>query len=168
MAQWISIFEETPIHNTTYYVKINGRKSLLPFDKFEKALVGADTFLWLDESEDEALRLKSIVDAKNIDEFVRLDYQTIAEKLLTPYNPRIHKSIVFGEFHKYYLRIIASLRKQISGEGVRTPIQVVKYEDDYFDEPKQARKPYAKRIKPQSTIDRLRLLIDNPFIDLKR
>lgn len=164
MPKWVSIFEEVPIHNITYYVKINGKKSLLPFDRFKKAMYDVETFLWLDESEDEKARVLSIIDAKTIEEFVKLDYQTISEKLLVPYNPRIHKSVVYGTFHKYYLRIISQLRKQLSAGGVVRPIIKTNYPDELTK--KVERQP--KKNNHLSLLERIQLLNDNPFIDIKK
>jgi hypothetical protein len=121
MPKWVSIFDDTPTVNKLYFVKINGAKALLRLDEFNRSLNVCETFYWLDESDEEQKFIRTLTNVKTVDEFSQLDYKKVSEHLLTPYNPRIHKSIVLSSFHKYYLRIIADLRKKVSTSGERLP-----------------------------------------------
>jgi hypothetical protein len=155
MPKWISIFERTPIHHTTYYIKVNGKKKLIPLREFQRHLDNCETFLWLDESDEEKERLQSLINAGSIEEFVKLDYKFVAEQLLTPYDPYIQKSIVLRSFHKYYLNIIADLRKRVSNSGVKSP----------RIEFKEVKKPNFKK---DSLMERIRILNENQYFDINK
>jgi hypothetical protein len=151
MPKWVSVFEYTPILNSNYFVKINGKKGLLHLDEFNRVLGRCETFFWLDESDEDKKNLDLLIGVKSIDEFVKMDRRMVSEQLLTKYNPMIHKSIVMNQFHKYYLKIIADLRKRISQQGVKSP--TIHFKNAI---------PVDK--KRQSLLDRIKLLNDNPFI----
>lgn len=113
MPKWVSLFERAPTHIGNYFIKYNGDKKLISLHDFSKYLEDCETFLWLDESDEDKKKIDTLLAINTIDEFCKTDYRLIAEKLIVPYMPYIPKSIVDRTFHKYYLRIIGSLRKEI-------------------------------------------------------
>lgn len=114
MPKWVSVFENPPTKMGWYFVKHNGNKKLVHFDEFQKLANNCETFLYLDETDDERNKINELVAIDNIDDFCKANYKVISQKLIVPYAPYIPKSIVINSFHKYYLRIIASLRKEVS------------------------------------------------------
>lgn len=114
MAKWVSAYEKQPLKNGIYFAKCNGEKKLIYSFDFQKEMDRYDTFLWLDETVEIEEILEKIRSIDNIDDFCKFDRHELSEHFLTPYTPLIPKSIVLKSFHKYYLRIIASLRQEIS------------------------------------------------------
>lgn len=114
MSKWVSAYERQPSKQGVYFAKCNGEKKLVYLFEFSKEMSRHETFLWLDESDE----IKEIIDKlctiDNIDDFCRFDRKELSEHFLTPYTPMIPKSILINTFHKYYLRIIAKLRVEIS------------------------------------------------------
>lgn len=161
MATWVSIFERQPKQSGNYFVKINGDRRLLHLNDFDRAVGSCETFLWLDEYEEEKKKLDELLNVANIDDFCKLDYRTIAEKLVVPYKPYIPKSIVSNTYHKYYLRTIGHLRNEIAqlskGKTVIRTVDVlkpIKYE--------QSNVEYNSE-KSNPLIDRLKILNSNSF-----
>lgn len=113
MATWVSIFERQPKIHGNYFVKVDGDKKLLHISEFDRAMGGCETFLWLDEFEEQKKNVAALLAIDNIDDFCKTDYRIIAENVVVPYSPYIPKSVVTRTFHKYYLRIIGKLRGEI-------------------------------------------------------
>lgn len=152
MPKWVSGFERQPARHGMYFVKYNGERHLLRLDEFWRKINTAETFYWLDESEEIKESLDKI---ESIDDFAQSDRRLISDEVLTPYAPMVSRSEVMRLFHSYYLRQMATLRKQIS--GLSKEVKRQKNNGSYI--------PQSDKKDP--LMERIRLLNKNPFLDIQ-
>lgn len=152
MPKWVSGFDRQPIKYQMYFVKYNGEKQLLRLDEFWRKLDTAQTFYWLDESEE----IKDVLEKiSSIDQFVKTDRVLISQEILTPYEPKIHRSEIMKIFRIYYLKQISALRKQIGELTKEVGRQKINGN-------------YVPSTKKDPLLERIKKLNDSSFFDIEK
>lgn len=136
MPTWVSGYERLPYTNGTYFVKSNGYKCLLRQDEMQRKMDLSETFHWLDESDNSEMIKKELIGVKTIEDFIKIGRHDVSREFLTPYTPYINKSIKTNFLHKYYLTIIAQLRKEIGSlkRGISTNPENKKIKVEFIQE----------------------------------